>query len=381
MDVDVTDGEATTHRGAPAVRDVLGLPMLGPASATRLVLRVRVGLARARAALAPPPVRILEALFSVLDHRVLVVLCDAGVPDHLDGPTSVGELARRVDADPVALRRLLRLASNRGWVRLGADDVVRPSPVTRFLRRDHPGGWRAWADFLGGDEVVAAIGRLGLGPPDVSDAFAAANGSSFFDWMAAHPDRNRSFDEAMASGARLHAIALAAALDWSGSDVVCDVGGGDGTLLRALVDLVPDLTGVLVDLPHVVERAPSHPRVEHRGGDAFEVLPAGADTYLFVNVLHDWADREARQLLRRASEAMPAGGRVVVVEGDAGAAATNDIVAATDVLMAALTPGGRERDHTDVARLASTAGLSLARTVDLASGDVAHVLRAPPRPG
>lgn len=127
------------------------------------------------------------------------------------------------------------------------------------------------------------------------DAFEAANGAPFFEWMGAHPDRGAAFDDAMAAGARVHALALAAALPWHGT--VCDVGGGKGTLF---------------DLPAV-------------GGDAFEAVPPGFD----------------------------GSARVVVVDAEASPRPLAGVSVAADVLMAALTPGGREPTTDDMRRLAA----------------------------
>lgn len=321
----------------------------------------------------PPPVQILEGMFGLLDHRVLTALCEAGVPDHLDAPTTIDALAERVDAEPEMLERLVRFAATRGWVRIDRRGRVRPTAVTRFLRREHPGGWRSWVEFAGGAEVVAAVGALSARP--APDPFAAVHGRPFFDWMAEHPDRWAIFDHAMAAGARMHALGLAAALDWEGSHRVCDVGGGTGVLLATLLDLLPHLEGTVLDLPGVAERAVSHPRLTAVGGDAFAEIPQGFDTYLFVNVLHDWDDDRAIQLLARAADAASGrvGVRIVVIDSDRPTVPQADIAVATDVLMAALTPGGRERAPEAFATVGRAAGLHLDRSVRLPSADFAHV--------
>lgn len=359
-------------RGPATPRDVLGVPVLPPGAVTVQANRVRAALGRLHAAMGPPPVQILEGMFGLLEHRVLTALCEADVPDALTGPTTVAVLADRVDGDPEVLERLLRFAASRGWVRFDRRGRVRPTAVTRFLTRAHPGGWRAWVDFAGGEEVVAAVGALSVRP--VADPFAKAHGRPFFDWMAEHPDRWATFDEAMAAGARMHALGLAAALDWH-TRRVCDVGGGTGTLLATLLDLVPHLEGTVLDLPAVAERAVTHPRLTAVGGDAFAAVPAGFDTYLFVNVLHDWDDERATALLARAAEAASGRSdvRIVVVDNDRPAIPQPDIAVATDVLMAALTPGGKERDAAAFAGVGRAAGLRLERSVRLPSADLAHV--------
>jgi SAM-dependent methyltransferase len=353
-------------------RDVLGVPVLPPGRVTVAGNRMRELVGRVHRSLAPPPVRILEGLFGALDHRVLVALCDAGVPDALSGRRSIGELAVEVDADAVQLERLLRFAAARGWVRIDRKGRVRPTKVTTFLRTDHPGGWRAWVDFAGGDEVVAAIGRLSLrgGAPH---SFLEANGAPFFEWMAAHPDRWQVFDQAMAAGGRMHALGLASALDWKSGERVCDVGGGTGDLLATLLDLVEGLEGAVLDLPAVVARAVDHPRLTAIAGDAFVEIPSGYDTYLLVNVLHDWDDADSLRILRRVAAAAGPDARVVVVDSERTTVPRDDMAVSADVLMAALTDGGKERDGAEFAELGGEAGLRLATTRRLPSADVAHV--------
>jgi len=361
------------RRSSPTLnaKSVLGVPFLPPGAVTGASNRAREMVHRVHSRMAPPPVRILEGIFGMLDHRVLVALCAAGVPDALSGKTDPASLADKVGVDPVALERLLRFAATRGWVRIDRRGRVGPTAVTAFLRRDHPGGWRAWVDFAGGDEIVAAVASLTIGAKP-TDAFAAANGIPFFDWMSGHPDRWAVFDDAMAAGGRMHALTLDAALDWSASRRVCDVGGGTGQLLAALLERQPHLEGALFDLPAVVARAVEHERLTTIGGDAFREVPSGFDTYLLVNVLHDWNDDDAGKILDCVALAASRDARIIVVDNERTVTPHNDLAVSADVLMAALTNGGRERTTSEFAVLGQPCGLRLARTVRLASGDVAH---------
>ncbi len=352
-------------------QDVLGVPMLPPAGVAAAGNRVRERLGRVHRSMAPPPVTILEGLFGLLDHRVLVALCEAGVPEALTRPISITDLAQRVDADPEILERLLRFAATRGWVRVDRRGRVKPTRVTEFLRLDHPGRWRNWVEFAGGAEVVSAVQALDVRPA-TGGAFAAANGAPFFDWMVDHPDRWAAFDGAMAAGGQMHALGLAAAVDWTGTRTICDVGGGTGDLLATLLELLPEADGTVLDLPQVIERATQHPRLTAMAGDAFEQVPAGFHTYLLVNVLHDWNDDAAARILVCVATAMGAGSRLIVVDSERTAQPRADIATSADVLMAALTPGGKERDADAFAELGRGVGLVLDRTARLTSGDVAH---------
>jgi hypothetical protein len=352
-------------------RDVLGVPVLPPGSIATATDRIRAAIAAVHARIAPPPVRILEGLFGMLEHRVLVAVCDAGVPDALTSPTTPAALAARLGVDAERLERLLRFAATRGWLQIDRRGRVRPTRVTAFLRADHPGGWRAWVTFAGGAEVVAAVAGL-TAACEPSDSFAAANGRPFFEWMTAHPERGAAFDRAMSAGGRMHGLALAAALDWSRDRRVCDVGGGTGDLLGVLVELVPTLEGTVFDLPSVVARAGQHERITVVGGDALVEVPAGFDTYLLVSVLHDWDDVRAELILQRVARAAPAWARIIVVDNERTVVPRSGLAVATDILMAALTGGGHERDTESFTALGRRCGLTRRRTVRLASGALAH---------
>jgi SAM-dependent methyltransferase len=362
----------TTTRISPS--DVLGVPMLPPGAVARGGTRIRARVTRVADQLAMPPVRILEGLFGLLDHRVLVALCDAGVPEALDRPTRVDDLAQQLGIDPDRLERLLRYAVAKRWVRLDRRGRVVPTPFVEFLHRDHPGGWRAWVEFAAGGEVLRAVGALSADADD-QDGFAAVNGHPFFTWMELHPDRWSVFDQAMAAGGRMHGLALAATLKWKRDATICDVGGGTGDLLAVLLDRLPKATGAVFDLPSVVARAVDHDRLQAIAGDAFAAVPSGFDTYLLVNVLHDWSDADSTTILRNVADAMSTDGRLVVVDSEQQRVPRDTLGVGADVLMAALTSGGRERSVDDFDQLGRRCGLRLAKAHRLVSGDRAYEFR------
>ncbi len=132
----------------------------------------------------------------------------------------------------------------------------------------------------------------------------------------------------------------------------------------------------MLDRPAVIARAVEHPRLDAQPGDAFVVVPAGFDTYLLVNVLHDWSDDDAVAILRRVAEvAVASGSRVIVIEGDRTVVPRDDLAICTDVLMAAMTNGGRERSPAAFADLGRAAALRLVQSIPLASGDLTPEFR------
>jgi O-methyltransferase domain len=182
-----------------------------------------------------------------------------------------------------------------------------------------------------------------------------------------------SFDAAMANITRLIAVAVAAAYDFTPFRTVMDVGGGNGALLIGLLQANPAVRGTVFDLPAAALRATRNiaasglgERCQAVGGDFFQAVPEGGDAYLLKHVIHDWNDEKAIAILRSCHRAMPAHGKLLIVEGvyppridqslASGGAAANDV----NMLVAT---GGRQRSEAEFRSLYDAAGFILTRIV------------------
>lgn len=364
------------------VRAVIGAPVVPPGRLSRAVVRVRTALLGAHRAAAPAPVRVLEGLFGLFDNRVLGLLVELDVPERLDRPRSVADLAGELSADEDGLDRLLRYAAGRGFVDRDRRGRYRPNGVTEILRRDHPGSWRGWVAFASSGwfwdawrHADAPVRRAGASGIEV------ATGHAFFDYVnRENPSGGDAFNTAMKSGARLQALALGHALDWAQVQTVCDVGGGTGVALESLLREFDHLRGTLNDLPEVVAGAQAGltdgalaSRCEIAGGDFFERVPQGHDRYLLMAIVHDWDDEHAGSILRNVAAVMKPASRAVVVEGVLRERPRDEFVAASDLLMLVLG-SGRERTQAQFERLFGDAGLRIDDQLVLASGSTAFVL-------
>src|SRR5207245_2618885 len=158
--------------------------------------------------------------------------------------------------------------------------------------------------------------------PGGPSGFEAALGHPFFEYVNhVRPEAGRVFNAAMQAGSTGQALALAHALDWSRTRTVCDVGGGTGAAIEALLGFAPELAATLYDLPEVVADArpalrsgPLAGRCTIVGGDFFESVPAGCDRYLLLAIVHDWDDDHATRILRNVRDALGPEGRAVVVD-------------------------------------------------------------------
>jgi O-methyltransferase domain len=356
-------------------RAVLGAPVVPPGSVTRGVLRLRRGLGRVQREAVPGSLRILDGLFGLFDNRVLGLLCELEIPEHLESPRTVDELAVATGAPIDAMDRLLRFSAARGFVGVDRKGRYRANAVTAMLRRDQPGSWRGWVEFASSDWFWAAWRRADAPfTRDPESGMLAAIGTDFFDFLEhGPPAAGAAFHAAMEAGATMQAVALSHGLDWDTVRRVCDVGGGTGAALRTLTRLRPELEPLLFDRPEVVAGAPADlPSV---GGDFFVSVPEGCDRYLLLAVVHDWDDAEATRLLRCVRDALPEHGSAVVVENVLPDRPRDEFAVASDLLMLVLGPG-RERTRAEFDALFAAAGFTLARHVVLPTGFSAFVLVA-----
>ena len=289
-----------------------------------------------------------------------------GVPDLLaHGPRESDELAEECDADPGSLYRLLRALASVGVLEEQEDRRFTLTPVGERLRSDVSGSLDGWARFVGRPSIWNAWAALEHSIRTGENAFAHVHGTDVWSWRAARPDESEIFDGAMQARTGATNRALLEAYDFSRFGVVVDVGGGNGTLLAAVLAEHPGLRGILFDQSHVTALAPTvledagvADRCEVRSGDFFAAVPEGGDAYVLKSIIHDWEDKEALAILRNVRVATPGGGRLLLLERELGAPNADPATKFTDLLML-VGPGGRERSRDEYERLLANAGFRL----------------------
>ena len=292
---------------------------------------------------------------------------------HQRGPQTAAELAAATATQPDALYRLLRALASVGVFR--EDDQRRFSltPHAELLRTGVEGSQRSLA-IMTGEEHFACWGQLLYCLRTGHNAFEKIYGQAVFDWLAGHPQQAKVFDEAMVDVHGRETGAMLDAYDFSGIAVVADVGGGNGSVLRALLARYPAIRGMLCDLPGVVERA--RPLVAAAGltdrlqtipTDFFREIPDGADAYLMRHIIHDWTNEQSRDILRNVRRALAATGRLLVVESVIVPGNEPDFAKLLDLNMLVI-PGGKERTEAEFRELFSAAGFRLERIVPTRAG-------------
>jgi hypothetical protein len=323
----------------------------------------------------PPTLRLWQLATGHFLARCLHVVAELGVADHLgDAPATAQALAHAAGANADALERMLRLLAVAGVFEARGSRWAH-TELSRMLRSDHPRSMRAFARMIGGRLQWAAAGELEHAARTGGPAIEKIVPGGLWSYFPDHPDEARIFDAAMTAKSSAEIDALLPAFDFSRYRVIADVGGGRGHILSAVLAAVPDASGIVFDLPSVVAGVAPAPRMAVHGGDVFQDPLPRADAYILSNVLHDWADAEARRILQAIRRAAPDEAELLVLESPLPDGPEAHHAKVLDIVMLALT-GGRERTRAQYEALFAAGGFRLDRIVATA-GPIAVLVGMP----
>jgi C-methyltransferase len=345
-----------------------------PAGLARVVEWIRHYLYRLNQRLTPAPAAMMEMIIATWTSQAITAAAQLGIADALAaGPLPIDELAARVDANADALRRLLRALVSKGVFRHRRDGRYELNSLAETLRSDAPMSMSSAARFYGSPEQrerwTVLVDSIRTGKTVVP----ALRGKESFDYFADQPELAELFNQTMTSVSELTTAPVVAGYDFSAYPTIVDVGGGHGPLLAAILAGAPASRGVLYDLPRVVANAPSllreskvADRVRIAEGSFFDSVPGGGDAYLLKNIIHDWPDEKAVQILRNVRTAAGPRATVLLIElvipkHD------RDFPGKWVDLEMLLNLGARERTAAEYRDLLSQAGFRVTRVVQTAS--------------
>lgn len=296
------------------------------------------------------------------------------LPRHLAaGPRTAEEVAVAAGTHPESTFRLLRALASVGIFVQDGQERFALAAMGEELR--DPAG-RAFS-LMTGNTMYRAWGELAHSVRTGEPAFDHAFQQPVFEFLRDHPEEAEIFDAAMTGVHGPETEPMIDAYDFSVFETVVDVGGGNGSVLSAILSRAPRLKGVLYDLPDVADRAAPlldqtgvADRCTVTGGSFFESVPrvsGGPTAYMLRHIVHDWRDDDAAVILRHCREAIgqERGSRVLLVETVIEPGDATDFGKWLDLMM--LVVGGKERTETQYRDLLKAAGLELTRITPTAS--------------
>ncbi len=272
-----------------------------------------------RPAEGPLAEKILDLVSSCWKTQAVYVAAELKIADFLsDRPQSSEELAVVTQANPAALRQLLRALTTLEICIERPDGLFELGPLGKLLVSNSADSLRAWTIWFGA-QLWPVWGQLLYSVRTGQSARKLLLGTDGFAHLERDPAIAESFHQAAAELSRLTAAGLFKAYEFSRFSVIVDVGGGNGALLARILQAT-SARGVLVDLPYAISAGYDRfqelglaSRCECVAANFFDAVPAGGDLYILKSVIHDWNDESSRKILENCRKSI-GGGRLLLVE-------------------------------------------------------------------
>ena len=319
-----------------------------------------------------PSERLDELIGGFRATQVIRAAAVLGIADVLSaGPLVPLAVASRIGADSALVHRLMRCLTALGVLTESEDGRFANSELGDLLRVDAPGSMNSTAVGRAQDSWWAAWAQLPTAIKDGRVPYEIAHGQSFWDELRNEPGAASRFNAFMASKTTRFLTCLLQHYDFSHAHRIVDVGGGSGALLGGVLQAAPRARGTVFDLASGLIGAQQlltglgvDDRCAAVAGSFFDGVPSGGDVYILRQILHDWPDDRARDILKACRRSMAAGAELLVMDQTLPERASNNpesrVAFEFDLHMFVLF-GARERTAPELSDLIQGAGFVVER--------------------
>ncbi len=146
-------------------------------------------------------------------------------------------------------------------------------------------------------------------------------GKPIFEELYANEEKLREFLKAMGGIQMGNFMTFSKKFDFSNYSTLCDIGGAGGYLSAQVVLNNDHMKCISFDLPPVspvatetINNMSLGDKIIIQSGDFFKEDFPKADIITMGNILHDWGTQDKKMLIKKAYDALPQGGALVVLE-------------------------------------------------------------------
>ena len=324
------------------------------------------------------PEKILQTGMAFWASKTLLSAVEMGVFTELArGPETFDALSGRLGLHPRSARDFLDALVALGFL-MRTDATYANTPETDlFLDKGKPsyvGGILEMANHRLFGHWFHLTEALRTGLPQNE---AKGSGEGVFESLYADPARLREFLAAMTGVSRGANMAIARAFPWAQYRTFADVGTAQGDLAVQIARAHPHLRGTGFDLPEVAPIFEEYAagagvaaRLTFEPGDFFKQDLPQADVILMGHILHDWDLPTKKMLIRKAYEAVPAGGAFIAYDAIIDDGRTQNAFGLLMSLnMLIETPGGFDYTGAECTAWMREAGFSSVRVEHLVGPD------------
>lgn len=324
------------------------------------------------------PDKILQTGLAFWPAKTLLSAIEMGVFTELSrGDESFDALSRRLGLHPRSARDFLDTLVALGFLTRAGDRYANTPEVDLFLDRQKP-------SYVGGVLEMAnhrlypfwgyLTEALRTGQPQNE---VKSGGPGLFATLYADPARLQQFLAAMTGLSHGANMTIARKFPWKDYRSYVDIGTAQGDLAAQIALANAHLRGVGFDLAEVapifeqyVARVGVADRVAFVAGSFFDDDLPKADVVLMGHILHDWDLPTKKMLIRKAFDAVPSGGALIVYEAiidDDRSKNAFGLMMSLNMLIE--TPGGFDYTGADCSEWMREAGFSTTRVESLVGPD------------
>ena len=264
---------------------------------------------------------------NIVDARALGTAFELGLVDYLvdNHQSTFDDLKRRFQCDSQGMQLLLNLLTvnrvieeSNGEIRL-SQQFMNALPYCDLLRAK-----LEFANFVAPD--FTDLFSVLIKRPDrfghharVFDLFGY---NRCFNYSPENYDLTKRWVRITTSLTRYEAQVCMKYHDFGPYGRILDIGGNSGEFVLQICKKHPRIFATVFDLPLVCdigrEHVGSEPEDEKitfiKGNALVDVLPKGFDLITFKSMLHDWPEKEAEELILKASQSLAPGGTLLIFE-------------------------------------------------------------------
>ncbi|MBP0017936.1 MAG: hypothetical protein J7647_10310 [Cyanobacteria bacterium SBLK] len=335
-----------------------------------------------------------QQAFCLLDYRIVShfteTCIDLGVFDRLANQSlSVLELAEQTGTHERALHRCLRGLAHFDLFAL--EPHPRPfltkvslTEVSKHLVLTSKLSLRPWHDFCQLAQSKKHQQRRTLWTELLrtgKSIYQLGRDRLFYDYLREHQAIAAAFDRAMESLSQIEIRDILQSFDFSASTHLTEIAGGNGALIRGILEQYESIWGRLFDVPDTIARIKPLLRLEAIGVDIHAPLPNIPGDGILKRILHSYADERARIVLNNIGRAMNSGNKLYIFELVEDYTIRNPYIGIKNLQMLLVHgapgehggPGERTRD--EFAALLATTDFELIEVRSLPSIDAAIAVR------
>lgn len=312
--------------------------------------------------------QMMQFILSAWISKPIHVAAKLGISDILaEKGMNIKELAKMTGTLSAPLYRMMRALSGIGIFAETENRMFINTPLSECLTKDRlksaaimfHSSWhsRMWDNLLYSVQT---------GKP----AFEKVYGIPVFKWFEENPEDAEIFHKANSLKTVSSHRVIVESYDFAGINTVTDVGGGFGSLMAEILKANPHITGVVAELPEVLDYVNQtimknglESRMKGVECDFFKKIPGSTDAYILSNIIHDWPDEKCITIMKNCRNVLSGDGKLIILEAVIPPGNIFSISKLLD-LEVFLMGGGCERNKNEFENLMEQSGFRLSRIIE-----------------